>query len=403
VTEIHGRDGAWRPSPPPSVGTEIFTDEFVEELRRAGDDPADAAVTTFFEATDAGHAELFTKLAMSSAGAVADEDLPGIGPFVNELEPWPDWAEPELVREGQRVFGDWGPQLGMGLFMASIPADYAFAKGVQALGLTTRLTRNPKRRFVETGQMIIDAMTPGALEAGGRGYRAVRHVRLLHASVRHVLQHPAQIEELGAEAVAPWDESLGLPISQLELLGTLFSFNVMGIEALQRTGVTLSQREAEAYVHVWNLVGHQIGIRNDLLPLSLADSQSLWDVRRKKEYGPTDVGKELTAAAISCMQELFSFTHLPGLPASGIRHYLGDDTADILGVPPADWTRSFFSFLARTDRSLGRTLAQTPAVRSMTAALGRRMWKAFEAYGRQGERPSFEVTDELRQAWGLGS
>jgi hypothetical protein len=39
----------------------------------------------------------------------------------------------------------------------------------------------------------------------------------------------------------------------------------------------------------------------------------------------------------------------------------------------------------------------------MTAALGRRMWKAFEAYGRQGERPSFEVTDELRQAWGLGS
>ena len=70
-------------------------------------------------------------------------------------------ADPDLVRAGQEVFGAYGPQLGMGLFMASLPADYAFAKGVQVLAATTRLTRDPKRRYVETGQMIIDAMTPG--------------------------------------------------------------------------------------------------------------------------------------------------------------------------------------------------------------------------------------------------
>jgi len=89
-------------------------------------------------------------------------------------------------------------------------------------------------------------------------------------------------------------------------------------------------------------------------------------VRRKKEYGPTDVGKELTAAAISCMQELFSFTHLRA-PASGIRHYLGDDTADILGVPRR--LDALVLLLPGTHRPLARrTLAQTPAVRSMTAA-----------------------------------
>jgi len=130
-----------------------------------------------------------------------------------------------------------------------------------------------------------------------------------------VLQHPAQIEELGAEAVAPWDESLGLPISQLELLGTLFSFNVMGIEpAAHRRH--LEPARGEAYVHVWNLVGHQIGIRNDLLP-SRSPTRSRSGRAPQEGYGPTDVGKELTAAAISCMQELFSFTHLR---APGIGH-----------------------------------------------------------------------------------
>lgn len=299
------------------------------------------------------------------------------------------------------MFGDFGPQLGMGLFMASLPADYAFAKGVQALGRTTRLTRKPKRRYVETGQMIIDAMTEGALEPGRAGYRAVRHVRLMHAAVRHVLLHLDVIQQEESSPVAPWEAELGLPISQLQLLGTMFSFSVQGIEALERSGVRLSARQAEAYIHVWNLVGHQIGIREDLLPLSWKDSETLWDERRRREYGPTPEGKELTQAAIECMQELFGFTHLPGLPATGIRHYLGNETADMLGVPKADWTRVLFELMYRTDRLYEFALVRLPGTGPIASLLGRRIWRGFELYGRDGERPTFEVTDELKEAWGM--
>ena len=296
----------------------------------------------YFKAPEVGHSTLFRGLSSASVGAPIDEDLPGIGPFAKLEESWPDWANPDLVRDGQRVFGEFGPQLGMGLFMASLPADYAFAKGVQALGRTARLTRDPKRRYVETGQMIIDVMTPGALDPGRNGYRVVRHVRLMHAAVRHVLLHLAEIESDAVVPIEPWDDALGLPINQLQLLGTLLSFSVEEIEALKRSGVRLSTYQMEAYIHVWNLVGHQIGIQGDLLPLSSADSQELWDHRRRTEYGPTPEGKELTKAAIACMQELFGFTQLPGLPATGIRHYLGNETADMLGVPKADWTRRHF-------------------------------------------------------------
>lgn len=397
------RSGPKTAAIPPSVGADLFTDAFVETLRTAGDPPADAGVATFFAETGSEHAALFRRLAKAPPREVPDEDLPGIGAFVKEEESWPEWASPELVRDGQAVFGEFGPQLGMGLFMASLPADYAFAKGVQALARTTRLTRDPKRRYVETGQMIIDVMTPGGLDPGHPGYVVVRHVRLMHAAVRHALLHGSDIEQEGGPALGPWDSELGLPISQLQLLGTLFSFGVQGIESLRRSGVRLSPYRSEAYIHAWNLVGHQLGIRDDLLPLSWEDSQRLWDERRRREYGPTPEGKELTLAAIDCMRELFSFSHLPGLPATGIRHYLGNETADLLGVPSADWTRLLFDLMGLTDFLYGLALFHIPGTGPVASMLGRRVWQGFEQYGRDGDRPSFEVTDELKAAWGMGT
>jgi hypothetical protein len=385
----------------PSIGTEKFTDEFLDALRGAGDPPADAAVATFFEATAAEHSELFRRLARSSATEVPDEELPGVGPFVTATEPWPAWADPRLVRRGQDVFGEWGPQLSMGLWMASLPADYACAKGAEPLARTARLTRNPKRRYMETGQMIIDAMTPEALQPGGRGYRTVRHVRLMHAAVRHVLLNSSEIPASAPARIEPWDDALGVPLNQEDLLGCLFSFSVVGIESLKRSGVRLGGNQVEAYIHAWNLVGHQIGIRDDLLPLDWADAKALWDRICALEYGPSDAGRELTAAAISCMQGLMGSKHFRGLPATGIRHYLGDETADLLGVPPADWTRAFFTFVQGTDSLVGRVLAYLPGNHSITAAIGRHMLRGFERVERGGDRPSFQITDELKQSWGM--
>jgi hypothetical protein len=403
-----------KPTVPPSKGTAMFTDEYVEHLRQVGDPAADEAVETFFRETKLEHNHLLRHMVDGAAGHAAthhkdeppsgsDEDLPGIGPFVRAAEPWPTWADPDLVREGQQVFGDYGLQLGMGLFMASLPSDYGFGRGVQALARTHRLTEHgdAKRRYVETGQMIIEAMTPGGLDPGAKGYRTVRHVRLMHAAVRHVLAHLDEIEQPDPP-IEPWHKDFGLPISQLQLLGTLFSFSVEGIKALRRAGVRVNDRQAESYIHVWNLVGHQIGILDEILPLSWPDSLSLWEDRRKREYKDTPQGRELTQAAIDAMNELFALPrHLQRLPASGIRHYLGDHTAELLGVPRADWTRAIFELMSRTDGLYEFALVRLPGTAPIAEILGRRLWRGFEAYGRSGERPDFDVTDELRTAWGM--
>ena len=206
----------------------------------------------------------------------------------------------------------------MALWMASLPADYACAKGAEPLVRTARLTGKPKRRYVETGQMIINAMTPGALETGALGYETIRHVRVMHAAVRHLLLHGEDLRSPAGDPIGAWDDALGVPLNQEDLLGCLFSFSVVGIDALRRSGVRVTDAEAEAYIHTWNLVGHQLGIRSDLLPLDWADSVAIWEHIKARAYAQSDAGRELTAAAIECMQDLIRIGPLGGL--AGGRH-----------------------------------------------------------------------------------
>ena len=213
-----------------------YSDEFLDGLRGVGDPPADDAVRQFFEALDGPPADPFGAVARSGDPTRSDEDAPGTGPFVRALEPWPGWADRRLVERGQRVFAMWGLEFVAALWMAALPTTYACAHGAEPLVRTARLTRQPKRRYVETGQMIIDAMAPGALDPGARGYASVRHVRLMHASVRYVLTHPGCLPAGTDADPEPWDPSFGLPLNQEDLLGCLFAFSVLSIRSLARSG-----------------------------------------------------------------------------------------------------------------------------------------------------------------------
>lgn len=386
----------------PSIGTERFTDEFLESLRGEGDGPGDRAVAVFFAAIDAPDSPLYTMIARSTGASLPDEQAPGVAAFVKEVEPWPSWADPELVKRGQELFGDWGMQLATGLFLASLPMTYSCAKGAEPLVRTARMTSNPKRRILETGQMIIDAMSPRALEPGARGYATVRHVRLMHAAVRHTLTNPESIRPDGGPAMEPWDASLGVPLNQEDLLGCLLAFSVIGLRCVDQVGIKLSDEQREAYVHTWNLVGHQIGVRPDLLPLNFADASVVTERILAHQSAASAAGRELTATAIEAMDEILKFRLLRGLPASGIRFFLGDATAELLGVPPSNWTKSIFKQMGRFDAVADKALSWLPGTHTLSAAIGRRVVAGMEDAERGTGRPRFQITDELREAWGIG-
>jgi hypothetical protein len=384
----------------PTIGADIFTDDFLEKLRQRMDRPADDAVAAFAEQEAfidrkvGSHPKRLME-AMIRHAPGSDEASKHLGAFVAERPTLPTWADPDLLERGQEVFGEYLPQLGLALWMASIPAGYAGARDVVVLNRTHQLVSEPKRRFLETGQFVLDVMTPGGLGDHGQGSADIRHVRLMHAAVRRMLLHDAKTLE-----IEPWDTNSGMPINQEALLATMFTFSIVGLESLEKFGVNLSPDEREAYVHVWSIIGHLMGIDDDLLPLDFADSTKVWNTIKAKEYGPSPEGKELTAHAIEVMQALVPNSLGAGLPASGIRFLLGDDTADLLGVPPANWSRVVFLPSRTLGSLMSRFQRHSRTGRWVTERLGRAVMKEFLEHNRS-ERPAFDVPQQFRRQLGL--
>lgn len=388
-----------------SVGSEKFDEDFLEELRTHGDPQADAAISTFFD--DELHAPAEGLMnSMIRHHPNSDEASPALSAFLNEPVELPDWYDDKLFAAGQELFAEYLPQFGLALWMASIPAGYAGARDVVVLARTHELLSHPKRRFLETGQFVLDVMTPGALEPGSKGLNDIRHVRLMHAAVRHMLTHEA--DELG---IAAWDARTGVPINQEALLATMFTFSMVGIQSVDKFGIHLTDEEKEAYTHAWSVIGSLMGVRGDLLPLSYADSATVWEAIKDHQYDDSLEGQELTAAAIEVMQNLIPGRFINGLPASGLQFLLGRDTAKMLGVGRPNWTYALFVPMHAFGDLSHRFQNDFAPGRWVTQRLGRRMMKSFiegewddERLPRtvkRGGKIAFEIPQQINRGLGL--
>jgi hypothetical protein len=117
-----------------------------------------------------------------------------------------------------------------------------------------------------------------------------------------------------------------------------------------------------------------------------------------RAYAPSEAGTTLTTAAIAVMQDLLGLRVLRGLPAAGIREYLGKDVANLLGVPRAGLTRLLFVPDRWLNRLACRFERESRLAQRVSEALGRRLFRGFLAYERHGEhRPGFELNEALAE------
>ena len=392
-------------NPTPTIGSAKFTDEFLEDLRTLRDPEADAAIRQFFDGElDAPATGLMQAMIRHHPGS--DEASPALTAFLNEPVELPEWADLDRFHLAQDLFLEYLPQFGLALWMASIPAGYAGAKDVVVLARTHELMSQPKRRFLETGQFVIDVMTHGSLEPGAKGLSDIRHVRLMHAAVRHMLTH-----EVDGVDVPKWDHSTGEPINQMALLATMFTFSVVGVESVGKFGVHLTDDEKDAYAHAWSIIGSLMGIRDDLLPLDFADSQTVWNSIKRTQYKWCPEGDALTKAAIVVMQKLLPGRLTDGLPAAGIRYLLDANTAKTLGLARPNWTYGLFAPMHVFGAVMDRFERGFPPGRWASEQLGRAVMQTFidgewddERLPRITKRDgdiAFDVPQQLRRRVGI--
>lgn len=192
----------------------------------------------------------------------------------------------------------------------------------------------------------------------GPGFIAARKVRMLHASMRFMLLHPEAMAALRSAAPAsaaassppetlsaalrqryahqPWPTAeRGVPVNQEDLAYTLLTFSYLLPRGLEIWGCRLSLEEKEAFLHLWKVVGHIMGIRDDLMTDRWDEAQALFERIAARQAAPSEAGVALTDAVA-----WFLGSYLPEwgvlrryLPWTLIADQLGMERAQMLVTP----------------------------------------------------------------------
>jgi uncharacterized protein (DUF2236 family) len=383
--------------------TTTLDDVFLDQMRMVGDPAADQIANDLCacgQQTLLGNLirddELWDERGKPSA-RLSDE----VRAFLAGNTALPAWVDRSLVSHAEGFFLNYGVSSSALLATASLPECYGMKYGTEVLCFTKFLQVNPARRIRETAQMIMDVMCPGGLipapEAPPRGERTTRKVRLMHATIRHV------ILDTPGTTLTPSDPALraayGVPINQEDLAFTLMTFSYVAVRGYQILGVPLTDRDRDAYIHCWCVVGWMMGIDERLLPKTFADSRELYEAICRRQQGESTSGQVLTAALIGLLERLMP-RGLTGVPATLTYEQIGDATAAKLGLArPSVWDR----FVVWTIRSVwGRVLRLNAAFsrdagyRHASEQLHRIL---LERMGRLPGNAPFEIPDEFVVRW----
>jgi squalene cyclase len=359
----------------------------LQPLIFAGDPMADTVIDEIFADGDVGAVNKLLGTLARMVDPVPAALPPRTHAYFTQTAILPPWADQAKIKVAQELFVRCGWGAGCVLFCSSLPQCYAFPEGARVLLYTQGTSRHAWRRIIETGQLVFDVAAEGGLEPRGAGLRSAQKVRLMHAAIRHLVR-----------AQTSWNQpEWGMPINQVQLVGTLLSFSCLVVDGLRRLGFEVSDEEAEAWVHMWNVVGHVMGIREDLRPRSMADGEALFELLRR-HWGASPEGQELTRATLDLMRELLPATPIDGLPAALVRHLAGDRCADLLGVPRADWTAMLVDAATKLTRLLDFTERHTD-VTGLARLASFEMMKALHGFSREGKNVGFQIPDALIRRW----
>ena len=371
-----------------------WTDALLNPMRLLGDPVADDPVGAVLDSGGADAVNALMRTLVTADQLVPSGLPPQIHQYLDATVGLPDWADLDAIDRSTRFFEVFGPQIITCLFCASLPSAYAAADGVQALALTARLQTDTRRRIMETGQFLMDVLEPGGLGEHGHGRRTIQRVRLMHGAVRHLI-HAAAVND-----PAIWRPSWGVPINQEELAGTMLSFSYVVAEPLPRLGINVAEREADDFLHTWNVIAHMVGVRDELLVRDLSDAADLVAAIRRRNFAPSPEGAAMTAALLELLDEMSPLRQLDRFFPTLVRHLIGDQTADLVGVPQGarrDWR--FIDELAHLADFVENELAHHEILQRIIEPVSRELLAAAVGIERGGERASFAIPTQLLAKW----
>jgi len=355
----------------------LYTDEFLNEMRQQTDPLADQAVADLMrDKRSSQYREIVQALTTNSYEL--PEGLPdSVVHFFETTRKLPNWADPKLMQQGQRFLENNISDLLLMLGLLSLPFDYAAANGAQVLYQSERLRKNPAKRLAETGQYLLDVGEKNGFGPSGKAVCSAQKVRLTHAAIRYHIWQKGE-----------WNEAWGQPINQEDMAGTNLSFSVLPIRGLRKIGIEVSPEDARAYIHLWNVANHIMGVDERLVPDT--NKEAFWLTKRisERQHAPSQAGQELTKSLLKVVPDSEVFDGQQ-LAARYMRFLLGDEVADMLHLPKAQLPNSWLAAPLTGFNQLRKLLGNRPQQYYDTRQRLRQQMK-------QSKAESFRVPSSLR-------
>jgi hypothetical protein len=338
------------------MSSSTWDDATLDAARQRGDSLADGVVSTLFslppDASAPGTAGMaaFARLTTITVNndMAAQDERDDFCRLVAACDALPDWADVTQLERAEQIFKDGGVVSGLLFFCASLPEVYLSPDISLTLRATGDLETATVKRLRTTAAMILSVLLAGGLhKPQGSGRPKILKARFVHAVVRHAhasARHPTDaVGQALTPSGAPGMAFLralslsgdGIPCNQEELSYTLLTFGFVYLRSLRRLGIRLSESDEASYLHLWNVVGHLIGIDRALMAHTMDDAARLFDLmqqRAQRSRLADDPRPSLGGALLREIEKSIARPVLRPTAALLVRYLTSDETFATLGL-----------------------------------------------------------------------
>ena len=273
--------------------------------------------------------------------------------YLAQASALPAWADATKVARAEALFMAEGPLSCTLLFCASLPQCYVLPYLAKVLQISGQLDAHAESRVRKTAAMVFPIMMKGGLmDPGGSGVAQVLKVRLVHATIRHLILrgdpsvirgtvHPGapasqQTGMQQAMMTHGWDVTAGgLPCNQVDLAYTLLTFSYIFLKGMRTMGLGLQREDEEAYLHTWNVMGHVLGVRPELMAHTMDEATTLFETMQawgRAHPASPDARPALGRALMGVMARTIRVPFVRRIPVPMTQWLIGSQASRDTGV-----------------------------------------------------------------------